>query len=232
MRRGVSKNLVIFLRFSPISPFKKESGLLGEFFSGALRDLDEELRTAREGGGGGGGRGGGGGGMGGGGGGGGMGGGSGMGGGMGGGGGLLRTPSKEGGASSSPVERLEAMGLRVILPHEAPQKRVTTDAHSEADGRGDTKARRASGQGWDALAGSDAVRSALDESLLLPLLHPEIYREVMQGTRTDSAVHPHAKAVLFEGPPGCGKTSAARILAKELGRPFVPLPLETLVSKW
>lgn len=83
------------------------------------------------------------------------------------------------------------------------------------------------------MAGSEAVRLSLEDSLLLPLLHPETYREVTKGTRRPPTdVQPHAKAVLFEGPPGCGKTSAARILAKVLGRPFIALPLESLVSKW
>ena len=41
------------------------------------------------------------------------------------------------------------------------------------------------GNGWDSLAGSVEVRQALDESLLLPLLHPEVYEEVMKGTRID-----------------------------------------------
>ena len=38
--------------------------------------------------------------------------------------------------------------------------------------------------------------------------------------------------MVWQGPPGCGKTSTARILAKQLGVPFVLLPLESLVSKW
>ena len=188
---------------SPRAGFRGPGGLLGELFSGAFRDLDEQRAG---------------------------------GGGMGGGGGAPRgMPGKANGAGSSPVERLQAMGIRVILPHEASQQGEPgtpgTPGTPEAGG-GTAGGGTAGGHGWDALAGSDAVRSALDESLLLPLLHPEVYREVMQGTRRDAAVHPHAKAVLFEGPPGCGKTSAARILAKQLGRPFVSLPLESVVSKW
>jgi len=40
------------------------------------------------------------------------------------------------------------------------------------------------------------------------------------------------KAVLFEGPPGTGKTTAARILAAQAGVPLVVVPFESVVSKW
>ena len=39
-------------------------------------------------------------------------------------------------------------------------------------------------------------------------------------------------AILFHGPPGTGKTSAARIVAHEARRPLVYVPLEHLFSKW
>ena len=127
-----------------------------------------------------------------------------------------QTPNCSGGKSSSdrtgPIERLEALGIKVVMP-ESPDE----------GSRGENE--------WDALAGSASVREVLEESLLLPLLHPEVYEEVMKGTRRE-AVAPHAKAVLFTGPPGCGKTSTARILAAKLNRPFVALPLESVVSKF
>mmetsp|Transcript_6524 Transcript_6524/g.16870 ORF Transcript_6524/g.16870 Transcript_6524/m.16870 type:complete len:553 (+) Transcript_6524:14-1672(+) len=135
-----------------------------------------------------------------------------------GGGGQSIGGSGSGGSSSGPVERLEALGVKVIMP--------ASDTEEES-GAGN----RAHSHDWSTLAGSEDVRRSLEESLLLPLLHPDVYHEVMKGTRR-SNVAPHAKAVLFTGPPGCGKTSTARILAAKLGLPFVALPLESIVSKY
>ena len=125
----------------------------------------------------------------------------------------------------SPRERLEALGIQVLMPKAVGVGGDGGDTSDDDDGR------QGSEMEWDKLAGSEAVRCQLEESLLLPLLHPEVYEEVMKGTRR-TAVAPHAKAILFTGPPGCGKTSTARILAAKLQRPFVALPLESIVSKY
>ena len=45
---------------------------------------------------------------------------------------------------------------------------------------------------------------------MLPLLHPEVYSEVMRGTRRKDGEPPHARSILFEGPPGFGKALLAR----------------------
>jgi SpoVK/Ycf46/Vps4 family AAA+-type ATPase len=41
-----------------------------------------------------------------------------------------------------------------------------------------------------------------------------------------------AKCVLFEGPPGCGKTTSARIIASQAKVPLVYIPLEAIMSKY
>ena len=40
------------------------------------------------------------------------------------------------------------------------------------------------------------------------------------------------QAVLFDGPPGTGKTTSARIIAKQAAIPLVYIPLEAVASKW
>lgn len=84
---------------------------------------------------------------------------------------------------------------------------------------------------WDALAGYSDVKQRIEETLTLPLRHPDVYNRIIQGTRVRA--EPNVpKAVLYEGPPGCGKTLSARILASSIGVPFVHIRIETLLSKY
>ena len=57
--------------------------------------------------------------------------------------------------------------------------------------------------------GYEEQKEQIDETLLLALLHPEIYKEVSSRTRKHGGNN-RPRAVLFEGPPGCGKTTSAR----------------------
>ena len=55
----------------------------------------------------------------------------------------------------------------------------------------------------------------------------------MRATRAGSVPPPvRPTALLFHGPPGTGKTAAARIAAEVAELPLVNAPLETLISKW
>jgi hypothetical protein len=83
----------------------------------------------------------------------------------------------------------------------------------------------------DRLAGYAGVKQEVKETIVLPLLHPEMFREVGQLARTrPGATVP--RAVLFEGPPGTGKTTMAKIIAGQSGIPLIYVPVESIMSKW
>ncbi len=105
---------------------------------------------------------------------------------------------------SSPADRLEALGGSVVSS--------STDT-------------------WDSIAGYEKTKLEVQESVILPLKNPDIFREVARRARGGSAEN-LPRAVLFEGPPGVGKTTMARIIAAETGVPLVYIPIENILSKY
>lgn len=86
---------------------------------------------------------------------------------------------------------------------------------------------------WTDLAGSETLQRKIEETLTLYLTHPEVYSSVTARTRKRPDPEGNRpRAVLFEGPPGCGKTTAAKILASQAGIVLVHVPIESIVSKW
>lgn len=65
---------------------------------------------------------------------------------------------------------------------------------------------------WEDVAGLEEVKEALKEAIELPLKHPELLREY--GIRP-------IKGVLLFGPPGCGKTFLAKVVASEADAKFL-----------
>jgi DNA polymerase III delta prime subunit len=110
------------------------------------------------------------------------------------------------------VQQLEAMGCQVFFPDKEQQNTLL-----DCD--------------WGSLAGYEAQKKAIEENLLLPLKKPETYDDVAKRTRAHYLSN-RPRAVLFTGPPGTGKTSSARVIAKQASVPLVYIPLEALASKW
>ena len=59
-----------------------------------------------------------------------------------------------------------------------------------------------------------------------------IVEEVRQWPALDAAGLPRRQRLLLQGPPGCGKTTAAEALAAELGRPLLVVRLDAVVSSY
>ncbi|KAF4707665.1 hypothetical protein FOZ62_010037 [Perkinsus olseni] len=85
---------------------------------------------------------------------------------------------------------------------------------------------------WEGLVGYPQTKARVEETVLLQLKHPGLFKKIAEGTRGKAAPANRPKVVLFEGPPGTGKTSAARCIAAGCGIPLVYVPLEALLSKW
>ncbi|SNR93668.1 ATPase family associated with various cellular activities (AAA) [Haloechinothrix alba] len=87
---------------------------------------------------------------------------------------------------------------------------------------------------WD-LGEARHPERLLEDLVLAPRLVEAldgIADEVRHWPELDAASIPRRQRLLFEGPPGCGKTTAAEALAAELGRPFLLVRIDAVVSSY
>ena len=83
--------------------------------------------------------------------------------------------------------------------------------------------KRTPGNGFNKIAGMDAIKTMIKEDVIEPLLHPEKNKEY--------GIEP-PNGVLFYGPPGCGKTFFAECLADEVGFNFLKVKPSDVGSKY
>lgn len=110
-----------------------------------------------------------------------------------------------------PKAILHKYGVSIFMPDEKNEKKKNLD--------------------WDYLAGYESVKRLIEDSILLGLTHGEIYDQITSGTRMKLETN-RPKAILFEGPPGCGKTTSAKIIANQVNIPLVYMPIEAIMSKY
>ena len=84
---------------------------------------------------------------------------------------------------------------------------------------------------WNILSGYDDIKRDIEDTISFSFTHPEVYSEITQNTRSKYEDN-RPKFVLFEGPPGCGKTTSAKIIGQTVNIPLVYLPLEAVLSKY
>lgn len=84
---------------------------------------------------------------------------------------------------------------------------------------------------WNYLAGYEKIKRDIEDTVLLALTHGDVYDQITQATRMKNETN-RPKCVLFEGPPGCGKTTSAKIISQQVEIPLVYMPLEAIMSKY
>lgn len=109
-------------------------------------------------------------------------------------------------AKGDPIENLQNLGARVYKVEEAYLD-------------------------WDYLAGSEEAKREIEDTILLTLERPDIFDKITETTRVKYEKN-RPKAVLFEGPPGTGKTTSAKIISNQVKVPLVYVRLEAILSKY
>lgn len=84
---------------------------------------------------------------------------------------------------------------------------------------------------WDCIAGYEGVKQEIKDTIILPFKNPEVYKGVGKLSRTHFTSNV-PRAILFEGPPGTGKTTMARVIANESDLPLIYVPIESIMSCW
>jgi Cdc6-like AAA superfamily ATPase len=75
-------------------------------------------------------------------------------------------------------------------------------------------------EGFESVIGLDEAKAAVTEYVINPIKYPEAYNYRFMNS----------KCILLEGPPGTGKTTFAKAVAKEIEQPFALVNVAALVN--
>ncbi|XBJ25400.1 hypothetical protein VPH35_003064 [Triticum aestivum] len=76
---------------------------------------------------------------------------------------------------------------------------------------------------WNDIGGLDSVKRELQETVQYPVEHPEKFKKFGMSP---------SKGVLFYGPPGCGKTLLAKVIANKCQTNFISIKVPELLTMW
>ncbi|HMV79000.1 MAG TPA: AAA family ATPase [Leptospiraceae bacterium] len=124
---------------------------------------------------------------------------------------LLKFFSESETKTVNPKEILSRLGIEVFDPLEAEIK----------------------GEAWDFghMAGYEITKREVQDSIIWPILHPDAFTEITLMTRKYPGKN-RPRAVLFEGDPGVGKTTMAKIVSCLCRIPMIYVPIESILSKY
>lgn len=100
--------------------------------------------------------------------------------------------SDDSGENTDPVSLLEKHSCTVFMPDKQENK-----------------------LDWDYLAGYESIKRSIEDTVMLALTHGDVYDQITSLTRMKNETN-RPKCVLFEGPPGCGKTTSAKIISHQV----------------
>ena len=75
---------------------------------------------------------------------------------------------------------------------------------------------------WEDCIGLENQIESLKEAVIYPMKFPKIFNQILGGW----------KGILMYGPPGCGKTYLAKVLAAESHMTFFNITSSSIISKW
>ncbi len=83
----------------------------------------------------------------------------------------------------------------------------------------------------ESFAGYADVKERILQNVIIPFANAGVLEKIVEQTRTyKRSIVP--RAVLFEGPPGTGKTMMSEIIAGQIGAKFVYVPVDKIFEKW